>query len=516
MNAPAAAPAPRRRAPPKPFTVRHFRAWASDLILDTGDSWHPEAFQEAFLQDHFAGIPECWLIVPEGNAKTTLMAGLALYHTEHRPAASVPVAASSRDQAVLLYQQAEGFVLRSPRMHEPVHSAIAAAKGKRKTEVPRFSCLEGYRRINHAGGGRIQIFAADEGTGDGVIPTLGILDELHRHKDLALYRTWSGKLLKRTGQIIAISTRGVPKSDFETTLERIRSSAKTTHRRGAFLRAEAPRVVLHEYALPDDADPMDLRAVKAANPLRAITIPRLREKLSAPTMTMPHWLRLTCNRPQRESNVAIQEAEWDAAIDRAGIPRGTPIWLGLDVAWKWDTTAAVPLHWVSPTRRLLGAASILEPPRDGSSIDPHLMEKMLLDIHGETPIHTVVMDISRAEQLAAWIRETIGAEVIERPNSNPFAVQDHDRFMEALRSGWLKHPGDEGLTAHVLNAIERQLPGGDSRFDRPSQTRQGGQQERRVIDALTAAAMVNAQAAEQVPAVKASVYDTRGVVFVGR
>ena len=204
----------RRPAPVEPFTLAHFRAWASDLILDTGQSWHHEDFQEAFLEDLFAGFRECWFVVPEGNGKTTLLAGVGLYHCEFRPFAAVPVAAASREQAEIMYRQAEGFVLRSPRLHESVHSAVQAAKGKRKTDVPRFVCLEGYRRINHFGGGRIQVFAADDRTGDGVIPTLGILDELHRHRDLALYRTWAGKLTKRGGQIVAISTAGEPGSEF--------------------------------------------------------------------------------------------------------------------------------------------------------------------------------------------------------------------------------------------------------------------------------------------------------------
>src|SRR3990167_10774069 len=108
----------------KPSTLAHFRAWAADLILDTGESWHPEPFQEAFLEDVFAGYPECWLIVPESNGKTTLVAGLALYHTEFRPHASVRVAASSREQAGEVYRQAEGFVLASPRLHETCYSAV--------------------------------------------------------------------------------------------------------------------------------------------------------------------------------------------------------------------------------------------------------------------------------------------------------------------------------------------------------------------------------------------------------
>ena len=66
--------------------------------------------------------------------------------------------------------------------------------------------------------------------------------------------------------------------------------------------------------------------------------------------------------------------------------------------------------------------------------------------------------------------------------------------MEALRNGWLRHSGDEGLTSHALNAIARVLPFGDARFDRPNQTRMAAEQDRRVIDALVAAAMVHGQA----------------------
>ena len=499
---------PRRAAaPPKvahePFTLPHFRAWASDLILDTGQSWHPEPFQDAFIEDVFGGCPECWLVVPEGNGKTTLVAGLALYHCEHRPHASVPIAASSREQAEIMYRQAEGFVLRSERLYAPVHSAIQQAKGKRKTDVPRFLTLEGYRRINHFGGGRIQVFAADDRTGDGVIPTLGILDELHRHRDLALYRTWAGKLTKRGGQIVAISTAGEPGSEFEQTREIIRQRAVQTVRKGSFIRASSPRMTLHEWAVPVKVEPDDFRAVKAANPFSGVTIPMLSEKFNSPTMTMEHWLRFVCNRPTRGSGAAIEEREWEAAKTRDEIPEGEPIWLGLDVAWKWDTTAAVPLWMPEPTRRILGPAAILVPPRDGTSLDPNLVEKALIDIHARNPIHTVVMDTSRAEQLGSWIEAELGATVIDRPQSNLYAAQDYSRFMEALRNGWLKHSGDAGLTSHALNAVARILPRGDARFDRPSQTRISAEQERRVIDALSAASMVHAQAAEPAPAPEA-------------
>lgn len=481
----------------QPFTLRHWRAWTSDLILDSGESWRTEAFQDAFVEDVFARAkdgkplyPEAWDVVPEGNGKSTLVAGLALYHTEFTPHAAVPVAASSREQAEIIYRQAEGFVLRSDRLHETVYSTLQRAKGKRKLDVPRFLCLEGYRRINHAEGGRIQVFAADDRTGDGIIPTFGILDELHRHRNLGLYRTWRGKLAKRGGQIIAISTSGEPGSDFETTREAIRRKASEATVRGSHTRYVAPGIVLHEWAVPPEVEPDDFRAVKRANPLRGITVPMLKEKYRSPTMTLAHWSRFVMNRPTRTVLSAVEEREWYEAKTDDRIPPGEPIWLGLDVAWKWDTTAAVPLWYRDEEYMLLGAASILVPPRDGSSLDPDKVEAALSAIHDRNPVHTVAMDTTRAEQLATWIERTLGATVIDRPQTNSWAAADYEAFMEALRSGWLHHTGDDGLTKHVMNAVARILPDGKSRFDRPEHNRMDPEaQERRVIDALTAAAM---------------------------
>ncbi len=458
----------------EPFTLPHFREWASELILDTRQPWVLEPFQASFVEDLFAGTPECWLIVPEGNAKTTLAAGLALYHARFTPDGWVPVAAASRDQARILYRQAKGFVSRSEIL-----------KG--------FTCFDGYRRIDFkANGSQIEIFAADERTGDGIIPSLCIVDELHRHRTLDLYNTWRGKLEKRGGQIVAISTAGEPGSEFEETRETIRQSAVKVDRTETFVRAWSPNLLLHEWAVPEKGDTADFELVKRANPLKAITIDLLKRKWESPTTNLQHWRRFVCNLPTRSENAAIQEAEWHAAISDEQIPPGVPIWVGLDLAWKWDTTAVVPLYFKDSHFRLLGPATVLVPPRDGSSLDPNKVEKALIDIHHRNPIHTLVLDPNvGGEQMGEWAQQELGCAVVARSQANQFAAQDYTCFMEALKNGWLRHTGDRALTQHVLHAVARVLPDGRARFDRPSQTRQGGDQDRRVIDALSAAAMVH-------------------------
>jgi hypothetical protein len=473
----------RRRTRPQgaqPFTVPHFTQWALDLELDNGEPWRVEDYFGAFLEDYFAGIPENWLIVPEGNAKTTNLGGLACYLLEFRSFAAVPWAASSRDQAEIGYRQAEGFVLRSERL-----KAI-------------LKCQEGYRRIKRLDGkGRMQVFAADDSTGDGIIPTDAFIDELHRHKNLRLYRTWRGKLGKRGGQLATISTAGEPYSEFELTRERIRQETPLIERRGSYVHCRSDKIALHEWAVPEGGDVEDMATVKAANPFTGITEPELAAKFTTPTMSLAHWRRFVCNLPTRSENAAIEEAEWQAAITTDQIPVGQAIALGLDVAWKYDTTACVPYWHRDSEYRLFGTPKILTPPRDGTMLDPYLVKRSIAEIHERNPIGTVVMDTSRAEELGLWIEEEIGAVVVDRAQTNQFAVEDYDRFMEALRAKWLRHPNDPEFNRHVLNAIARLLPQGDARFDRPSSTRQGGDNDSRVIDALTAAAMVHSVASVQ-------------------
>ena len=488
-----------------PFTLAHFRAWASDLILDTGDSWHTEPFQDAFLEDVFGGCLECWLVVPEGNGKTTLVSGLALYHCEHRPFASVPIAASSREQAEIMYRQAEGFVLRSERLYASVHSAIQAAKGKRKTDVPRFVCLEGYRRINHHAGGRIQVFAADDRTGDGIIPTLGIIDEMHRHRDLALYRTWAGKLTKREGQIVGISTSGELGSDFEQTRQRIRETSEDTVRVGSFVRAASKRVVLHEWAVPDDADPEDFAAVKAANPFSGVTVEMLTEKFASPTMTVHHWLRFVCNRtPALSADAWLGENGphiWKELEQPYALVAGARTWVGVDVALKRDTTAVVVMQQ-RPDDRFHATCRVWTPTLD-KPVDVTDVMKHLRDIDRDYTVEAVSYD-PRFFDVPAKMLADAGIPMYEVPQSPERMTNAVGSLYEAVLSGLITHDPDDAFTTQVLNAVPRYS---DRGFTLEKSKSRGK------IDAAIALALAYDQALRHVSEAP-STYEDRGLVAV--
>lgn len=457
----------------EPFTIDHFKAYSDLLVFDDGSQRGLEDWQLEIVRDIFKGYAQVWAIVPEGNGKSTMTAAIALYGADYSQSPWIPVAAYTAKQARIIFDQAEGFVQRTPGM------------------LNRFKPQGGYKIIRSLrnGGIGIEVFAADAGGGDGVIPyPFAICDELHR-TDMEVYKLWKGKLRKRQAQIIGISTAGEPETPFENMREDIRRKATDRKHDGAHLRAEGRNLVLHEWMVPNDDLCNDMEAVKAANPLSTITVAGLGDDFDSPTMDWGHWKRVKCNRAHRSAETAVTDKEWDDAQVDEEIPEHEGVILGADFAWKWDTTALVPL-WMGPEYCLLGTPEILVPPRDNSSMHPDEAKDAILRLNERHRIETVVMDMHHAEDIAAWIEDTLQVRVIDHAHQQTKThVQDYAAFTEALRNGTLKHTGDHGLRAHVLNAIARRLPGGDYRFDRPSSVRGNAKaQDKRVIDALTAAA----------------------------
>lgn len=470
----------KRRRKVEPFTVDHFLAWVQEceLTLEDGGLWEVEPFQRALLEDILSPVPECWIIIPEGNAKTTMLAAAALYAGDNAPAPWIPIGAASRDQAEIMFGQAGGFVERSPILKE------------------RFRVHEGYRRIKclRTGGRGIRVYAWDPKTGDGVIPyPFSMLDELHRHDDLRLYRLWKGKGTKRGGRVRACSTAGEPGTEFEEMRERIRNNATRRERDGCHLRAEGAGIVYHEFMVPSVEQAEELEVVKGANPLAALDVAALRAKRESETLDYGNdWLRLTCNIPVRSTQAAIPEADWDALETDELIPEGEPIGVGVDVAWLIDCFAIVPL-WAGPEYALFGDPEILEPPRNGVMLSVDTVKSAFQRLNDRNPIDLVVMDVNRAEDTAQWLEDELKVPtVIDRPQGNENAVADYDALTRGIRHADFRHTGHRVFRRHVLNAIARRLPSDQKRFDRPTESRntQAGRQDRRVIDALTAAGMI--------------------------
>jgi len=471
------------RKPLRPFTTDHFRAYARLMVLDNGSNWDPRDFQLEYVEDLFAGHREVWLIVPEGNGKTTLLGGVALYHGDYTPDAMVPIGASSRDQCQILHDQAAGFVRRSPGFNK------------------RFRVFDGYRRISCLrSSGRIQVFAADDRTGDGVIPTLCLLDELHRHRDLRLYRTWRGKLDKRGGQLTAISTAGEPNTEFEEVRSLHRDRAEDVESMPGHIRAEGGGMVLHDYHVASEDEVTDMAAVKLANPLPSITEKTLAAKHGSPTISPAHWKRFVCNIATRIEGDGISPEEWDALFEEGA--EGNPAaWsMGwLDLGWQIDCTAMGVLVWESDTRRVISGVKIFEPPVREKEVVEGLVE--LQKRYGP---HGWAFDPNASGQQMAQLldagehphQEGVEFHFIKHTQDNAPMSLAAARLDEAIRNGWFVHDGHPDLRSHVLNAVRRKTMAEKYRYDRPPDAK-GAKRKKYPIDALTGLLMGNSVAVDE-------------------
>ena len=108
--------------------------------------------------------------------------------------------------------------------------------------------------------------------------------------------------------------------------------------------------MLHEWSLSPDDDRDDLELVKTANPAPWITVDALRERHDSPSMTPWAWARFACGVWMFGQDGAISAKEWAACAEQGiEIPGGSAgVHVGIDLGWRHDTTALVP---VSPRWR---------------------------------------------------------------------------------------------------------------------------------------------------------------------
>lgn len=130
--------------------------------------------------------------VARKNGKTTLAAALGLFGlvADGEPAASVIMAANSREQGHLDYDCAAAFA----RQLDPKKKSFRILRNEIKFDKTNSS---------------LRVISADASTGDGLSPSLVILDELHEAPDSKLYDVLrSGQGFRQQPLMLSITTAG--------------------------------------------------------------------------------------------------------------------------------------------------------------------------------------------------------------------------------------------------------------------------------------------------------------------
>jgi phage terminase large subunit-like protein len=467
------------RSPDKD-TLDHFERFCHTLRLKDGagrlrlEDWALAAFA-----DYFDGVFETLLLVPTGNTKSTLMGAFVLHHATYvRDDPRVIVLGGTGKHARNTLDAATWFISQSPtlqRWWEPQEYQM----GRIKSLIDP-SPKSGIVAMSTGGNGRKK----GGGSVEGDEWTLLVVEEPHRHEDNGgAVRTLTSKAQKRftpatPTRMFHVTTAGDNLQSFLgrmiTRVTDVEHGAivETDRRKGEYYRyAKDPDgdLVMHEWALPETkvvdgkevpVDHTDMAEVKKANPSSVVTEKSLRLSFKATTAEPWVFLRQHCNRWVLDDLAAFDKVNLRVCFkEGAAIPAGAKgVFIGVDTASKWDTTALVPV-WVDPKvgRPLCAGAVILKSPEDGTRRRMRDAIDVLDAMRQSWPDLRIVFDRNKGGGLIA--------EQFEEDHN--LVVVDHDQGMEMVEASMLlgqlvdehglDHDGNQDLLSHLENAVAKTL-----------------------------------------------------------
>lgn len=289
-----------------------------------------------------------YLEVARKAAKSTLSAGVALYclTCDGEPGPQIPIAATTGDQAKKVFEPARQMVLRSPWLRED------------------YGCASWARSITcEDNGGFIQTINAKASTQDGWNPHCSILDELHAHKDRALYdvlRSAEGARKNYLQWMITtagFNLHGVCYEQRSFVVKVLEGAVEAEHYFGII------------FTVDEGDDPFDEKNWPKANPMIGITPSwdamrryaiEARNSPSAEGEFKTKRLNIWLN----ASSAWLNTAQWKAC----GQPdlkledfKGLDCWIGGDLADKDDITALVLAAYADGTGRFPAGCLLLLP-----------------------------------------------------------------------------------------------------------------------------------------------------------
>lgn len=409
--------------------LEEFARFSAELQIEDGSAFALQPYQRRDLEPYFQGCRELAILIPKKNGKTTLIAALCIYHLLVTPNAECIIVAASREQAEIVLRQARMFIRQSP--------ALSKRMGILQRTV-----------TSKVDEGRIRVLASDADTADGSIPTLAIVDELHRHRSADLYGVLRNGLGPRQGQIITISTAG---STMDSPLGQIR---QTAHQLGTFkrvgmrntARSADGRFAFVEYCLGPDDDASNLKVVKRANPAPWQSLEALAElQASTETRHVPwEWLRFFCGVWTEGEEPWLEPSIYDDLMGEVDLPERVHV--GVDRGSR-DEEPAIVIGGMKDGRLHVQAQIF----RQGSDYED--LEDAIRQMKGR--ISEVSYDPSQFQASAERLSKE-GVRMIEFPLTAERMSKASVVLWDLIEKQALVHDGDPALRAHIMGGVVKE------------------------------------------------------------
>ena len=448
--------------------------------------------------------------VPKKNGKSTLIAGLELYHlvADGEPGAEVYTGARDRKQSSIIYRECESMVRASPELATRL-KLVPSTKRIVFTDANAF----------------LEALSADVGSKEGLNPSYSCIDELHVQHDRRLYDTLRYGGTARTQPLLqTISTAGDEVESIGREIwDHSHAVIDGTISDPAFL----PIV----YAASPDDDFEDPSVWRKANPSMGFTMDETRfgEELTAAKRSPSDWssfLRYRLNLWLGSTDRYLDLAAWNACgapFDPAELD-GLPCWCGLDLATTTDLAAFAALYpggratwhfWLpkdgieEASRRdrvdyREWARQGFVTPTPGRVIDYSFIRAAILTHNDRCPITQLGTDPYNARQLCTQLREQDGLNVVEVRQGYLSLSGPTKELGRMTMANEIRHGSNPVANWQADNACVESDPAGNIKLSKRA--------SRRRIDGL--AALVNAIACRIAGEGEPVVYEDRGLLIL--
>ena len=264
-----------------------------------------------------------YIEVPRGNGKSAISSGIGLYCLlcDGEGGAEVYSAATTRDQARIVFRDAQQMVRKSPEIQSALHAQVTAHA---------ISVMET--------GSTFTALSADSSSLDGLATHCAVIDELHAHKTRKVYDVIETSMGKRLQSLLwCITTAGV---DFggicweqHQYIESVLEEKITDDTQFGII-----------YSLDPEDDWRQLSSVKKANPNWGISVqpsfvePLLKKAIAVPS-ARNNFLTKHCDVWCNATSAWLDMQAWDACADFELIPEyvaDCDCYVAFDLASKKD------------------------------------------------------------------------------------------------------------------------------------------------------------------------------------
>ena len=410
--------------------------------------------------------------IPKNNGKSTLLAGLSLYHLvgENEPGAQVVNLAATIEQASIIFRQSAEMVEQSSALSD-------ACKVRRNIKTIEYAKTHSTQKV----------LSGERGKGKhGFSISFLTIDELAEHANRDLYDTMRHNMMKRKNSLmVTISTAGFKRESiafeqFEYCQKLLKGEIVDT----AFL------PVVYAASPEDQWDSLD--TFKKVNPAYGVTIE---------PQVITELIQEARNEPRKENAYKTlhlnlwtgSQAAWVNSVTWASLAEefsedqfhGCPVWCGIDYAYKHDLASycliteregllyllprffcpkinaeakqkkdGVPyLLWASQPRHNFWLT-------DGDVIDPKFIRQKLAEDSKKFKFVAVGYDPIGLEETRQILEEEHNWDMVSVPQKPRWLSPGSNLFERSILGKKLRHPNNPVLNWCLENCSTKETSDG--------------------------------------------------------